>query len=114
MIPTFDRDHLPSDPVTWPAWSKHAMTRALRIDGPFAVVTAEGALTCNDGFLAIDARGYPYPIAADEFARIYARHDATELQLSTFKRRDRLGRMRWYFHVAAENGEVVVQSEVST
>jgi len=26
---------------------------------------------CEDGYLAIDARGYPYAIAADEFDLIY-------------------------------------------
>lgn len=30
-----------------------------------------GPLHCADGWLAIDARGYPYPIAADEQALIY-------------------------------------------
>lgn len=46
-------------------------TWAMRITGAFEVETSEGTLTCQDGWLAIDARGYPYPIAADEFERIY-------------------------------------------
>lgn len=50
---------------------KVALTRAMRIDGPFVVQTAEGPLRCEDGWLAVDARGFPYPIAADEFALIY-------------------------------------------
>jgi len=31
----------------------------------------EGPLRCADGYLCTDARGYPYPVAADEFALIY-------------------------------------------
>lgn len=50
---------------------KHATTRAVRLRGPFIVDTSEGPLECEDGWLALDARGYPYPIAADEFELIY-------------------------------------------
>lgn len=52
-------------------YRKKVTTRALRINGPFTVETSEGPLRCEDGYLAVDARGYPYPIAADEFALIY-------------------------------------------
>ena len=54
-----------------PRWRKKSFTRAARIEGPFEVVTKEGVLTCADGYLAFDHRGWPYPIAADEFERIY-------------------------------------------
>ena len=37
MIPTYDTDNLPSDPATWAEFRKHALTRMVRIDGPFAV-----------------------------------------------------------------------------
>jgi len=67
----FSKDHLPGDPMRWPAYRKHAVTRATKIDGPFTVETSEGDLTCQDGYLAMDARGYPYPIATDEFELIY-------------------------------------------
>lgn len=50
---------------------KVALTRAVRIDGPFIVETSEGPLWCEDGWLAVDARGYPYPIADVEFSMIY-------------------------------------------
>jgi len=50
---------------------KIALTRAVRIVGPFEVQTREGTLSCPDGWLAVDAHGWPYPIAADEFRRIY-------------------------------------------
>ena len=50
---------------------KVALTKAARMDGPFEVETSEGLLSCKDGYLCIDARGYPYPVAADEFQLIY-------------------------------------------
>ena len=68
---TFSAQSLPSDPATWPRYRKRVLTHALRIEGPFTVETSEGPLHCEDGYLAVDARGYPYPIAADEFALIY-------------------------------------------
>jgi hypothetical protein len=43
----------------------------VRIDGPFVVETSEGTVMCEDGWLAVDARGYPYPIADDEQVLIY-------------------------------------------
>lgn len=57
---------------TWPTWRKTSITSAMRVLGPFVVATSEGPLSCQDGWLAIDARGYPYPIANDEFRQIYA------------------------------------------
>src|SRR6266487_4296986 len=60
-------------PATWPLYRKKVLTRALRVQGPFMVNTSEGPLRCEDGWLAVDARGYPYPIAADEFELIYER-----------------------------------------
>jgi len=68
----YDRESLPSDPDTWQAFRKHAVTRAVRIQGPFTVQTSEGPLHCEDGWLALDARGFPYPIAAQEFTLIYS------------------------------------------
>jgi len=67
----FSTANLPSDPATWPKWRKVALTSMLKIDGPFTVETREGPLTCQEGYLAVDARGYPYPIATDEHAKIY-------------------------------------------
>jgi hypothetical protein len=70
-VTTFSVDQLPGVPEQWSLYRKKSLTRAVRIDGPFTVETSEGPLTCQDGYLAMDARGYPYPIAADEFALIY-------------------------------------------
>jgi hypothetical protein len=70
-VRVFSRLHLPSDPGGWPRYSKKVTTAAIRIDGPFEVCTSEGVMSCDDGYLALDARGYPYPISADEFQLIY-------------------------------------------
>ena len=39
--------------------------------GPFTVQTREGLVTCLDGWLAIDAHGFPYPVHVQEFDAIY-------------------------------------------
>jgi hypothetical protein len=71
MEQVFSVNSLPSSPRDWPKYRKKVLTSAIKIDGPFTVETSEGPLSCADGYLAVDARGYPYPIAADEFALIY-------------------------------------------
>lgn len=69
---TFSKDDMPEVPVSdWPQYQKKVKTHAMKIDGPFTVETSEGPLKCEDGYLAVDARGYPYPIATDEFELIY-------------------------------------------
>lgn len=68
---TFSEDSLPGVPGDWPAYRKTATTHATKIEGPFTVETSEGPLSCEDGYLAVDSRGYPYPIATDEFEAIY-------------------------------------------
>lgn len=67
----FTRDQLPSESLGWGEYRKKVTTQMVRIDGPFTVETDEGPLTCDDGWLAIDARGNPYPIADDEHQLIY-------------------------------------------
>jgi len=71
IVDTFSVDHLPGDPAQWPKYRKKSLASAIRIEGAFEVVTSEGMLRCQDGYLAVDARGYPYPIAKDEFELIY-------------------------------------------
>jgi hypothetical protein len=66
----FSRDNLPPA-EQFARYRKRHLTAATRIDGPFTVCTQEGELSCPDGWLAIDSRGWPYPIAADEFDAIY-------------------------------------------
>ena len=71
FTPRFNRDNLPSDPADWPIFFKRHGTRMLRMVGPFEVATTEGVMRCEDGWLAMDAGGNPYPIAAEEQARSY-------------------------------------------
>lgn len=66
---TFSHANLPA--AGWKRYMKKVATEMVRIDGPFEVVTREGVLSCEDGFLAIDSLGWPYPIAKDEHDRIY-------------------------------------------
>jgi hypothetical protein len=71
-LPTFTREDLDSPAFGEPGeFRKTRTTRAWRILGPFRVQTREGLMSCDDGWLAVDAHGNPYPIAADEFDRIY-------------------------------------------
>jgi hypothetical protein len=82
---TIAGEYGPDDPTlksfdvgSWPTYQKVATTRATRMTGPFTVETSEGPLRCEDGYLAMDARGYPYPIATDEFELIYRPVDPDE------------------------------------
>ena len=52
-------------------YEKRRTTPAARIEGPFLVETREGVLKCQDGYLALDTEGHPYPIAAEEFKKTY-------------------------------------------
>lgn len=67
---TFRKGELP-DTLEFHLYQKKVKTQAAKIDGPFTVETSEGTLTCKDGYLCLDARGYPYPVATDEFNLIY-------------------------------------------
>lgn len=67
---TFNKNNIPSD-AEWKLYQKKVKTKAVRIEGSFIVETSEGPLKCQDGFLCIDARGYPYPVATEEFELIY-------------------------------------------
>jgi len=68
-ILTFEKDYLPEK--GWAKYRKKYLTKAQRITEPFEVKTTEGPLVCQDGYLAIDSRGFPYPIDKDEFENIY-------------------------------------------
>lgn len=52
-------------------YRKTALTEAVRVKKPVIVRTSEGQLTCEDGYVAMDSRGYFYPIAVEEFEAIY-------------------------------------------
>lgn len=70
ITPLIDRDNLYRY-EGWLRYRKIITTKAIRIEGPFDVKAREGKLSCPDGYLAVDSGGYPYPIAKDEFERIY-------------------------------------------
>jgi hypothetical protein len=55
----------------WPRYRKKVLTPALKMRGAFTVETKEGPLSCSDGYLALDAAGWPYPIAREDFERMY-------------------------------------------
>lgn len=55
----------------WKHYHKKVLTEAIRIKGKFTVKTREGELECKNGYLALDRSGYPYPIEAKEFNKLY-------------------------------------------
>lgn len=61
----------PLDEQALRQYRKKVLTSAVRMPADFTVRTSEGWLHCEDGWLCLDARGYPYPVAADEFSLIY-------------------------------------------
>jgi hypothetical protein len=68
-VTVFDRHNLPTE--GWGEYRKRETTRAVRITGRFQVVTREGTVPCDDGWLALDPNGDPYPIVADAFDATY-------------------------------------------
>ncbi len=70
--PTFNHDNI-EFLKTAQTYQKRALTRAQRIEGPFEVLTKEGWLRCEDGYLAMDVEGNPYPIAKTVFEQTYMR-----------------------------------------
>jgi hypothetical protein len=74
IIESYDGDTHVVDQSPWRQYRKRLLTKAARIEGPFRVITSESEnepFLCEDGYLAIDARGYPYAIAREEFELIY-------------------------------------------
>lgn len=72
---TISVDNMPDDDG-WAEYRKTEPVKARRMNGPFTVQTREGIVECEDGWLAVDNGGYPYPIADDEFENIYEPVDA--------------------------------------
>lgn len=78
-MPTYNSDNIPADfeapgGNAWAEFQKKVPTKAIKIEGPFRVETSESEnepFRCESGWLAIDARGYPYAIADEEFELIY-------------------------------------------
>lgn len=55
----------------WQEYVKVTPTRMVRMSGAFACVTQEGRVECEDGFLAVDAEGFPYPVAKSIHDKTY-------------------------------------------
>ena len=78
LIVRFTRDNLEKGlELQWSSYRKTTLTKMCRVPGPFEVVTREGVIECQDGYLAIDSGGWPYPIDAEEHARTYELADKT-------------------------------------
>lgn len=62
-------------------YRKVALTRATPAKGPFICITLEGPIEVDsefDGFVAVDAQGFPYPIAAEVMRSTYEKVSARE------------------------------------
>lgn len=92
IIPLFSKEALPDGEFS--RFSKRYLTRAQRINGPFAVLTRDGRVDCPDGYLALDHANNPYPIAADEFVRLWEPAEFPEL-VSNVVQADPDETMRW-------------------
>ena len=57
----------------WNLYNKRVTTKAVRVEGPFETETREGPISTQNGYLAIDSAGWPYPIAKEEFEKIYVK-----------------------------------------
>ena len=55
----------------WMMCRKITPTMVLSILGPFEVKTMHGFVRCEDGYLAVDHAGWPYPIDRDVFEKTY-------------------------------------------
>jgi hypothetical protein len=81
--PTFTRENLNADQrydphpnqSPWSPYRKKGVTWMMRVSGPFKVQTQEGLVACDDGYVAIDEEGWPYPVSASVHAKSY---EATE------------------------------------
>lgn len=63
------KDALPGG--DWELYRKKVPVRMIRMEGPFTVATKEGTLSCQDGWLALDSSGYPYPVADADHRDMY-------------------------------------------
>lgn len=66
----FDVDNLPNE-EDFELFKKNVPTKMVRVEGPFTVDTSEGPTYCQDGWLAVDSHGSPYPISVEEQEAIY-------------------------------------------
>lgn len=70
MDHVFTKDSLPQG--EYRKFFKTRITEAIKMSGTFYCVTSEGNIaSCTDGWLAVDSRGYPYPVNSPEFESTY-------------------------------------------
>ena len=73
-VPLFSSRHLPAG--EYRTFRKVYKPKAVRMSGPFSCLTGEGNVaSCENGWLAIDSHGHPYPIGATEFESTYVADD---------------------------------------
>lgn len=65
----YSRENLPTG--EWGRYVKRIATKAVRMDGYFEVWTDKGVESCEDGWLALDEHGNPFPVATAEFEQQY-------------------------------------------
>lgn len=73
--PIVDKDNMHEVAQKLGGWKYHrkkVATRLVELDNDVTIVTKHGGVQAKRGdFLAEDAMGFPYPVAADEKDRIY-------------------------------------------
>lgn len=67
----FTKDNISEQLLKFKTYKKKTLTKMARINGPFKVKTREGEMICENGFLALDSNGWPYPIHVEEQQKIY-------------------------------------------
>jgi hypothetical protein len=66
----FTREALPNY-STFQPYRKRGVTMMARVKGPFTVMTQEGEVECDDGWVALDEEGWPYPISVSVQVKSY-------------------------------------------
>jgi hypothetical protein len=66
----FTRENLPNYSTFHP-YRKKSVTMMSRVEGPFKVQTQEGVVECDDGWVALDEEGWPYPISVSVQEKSY-------------------------------------------
>jgi hypothetical protein len=68
----YHKDNLPTG--EWGQYQKTTPVSATPMVGKYAVKTQEGTVNAEDGWMALDNAGHPYPIADQEFDTAYVPH----------------------------------------
>jgi hypothetical protein len=71
--PMFTRETLPNY-STFQPYTRKSVTMMSRVEGPFKVQTQHGVVECDDGWVALDEEGWPYPISVSVQEKSYERY----------------------------------------